>query len=53
MPILLPTTRGSFDAVQKAIQAHGDRWPSSKYISLYSEQRYHTIGSDQERTGGC
>jgi hypothetical protein len=22
-------------------------------INLYSEQRYHTIESEQERTGGC
>jgi hypothetical protein len=47
-----PCTWGSSDGDQEAIQAHGERWPSSKSISLYSELQYHTIESDQKRTGG-
>jgi hypothetical protein len=46
-------TWGSSAGDQEAIQAHGERWPSSKSISIYSEQRYHTIKSNQERTSVC
>lgn len=42
--------RESSDGDQETVQVHGERWPSSKSISLYSEQRYYTIESEQVRT---
>jgi hypothetical protein len=42
--------RGASDGDQETVHVQGERWPSSKSFSLYSEQRYHTIESEQVRT---